>query len=53
MTTKKTITPEIVKKIETSLEERKQKRDRRQSAAATSYAGIERRSGQERRKTGE
>lgn len=49
---KKAITPEIVKKIELSLEERKQKKDRRQGAGDSAYAGVERRSGQERRKPG-
>ena len=49
MTTKK-ITPEIVKKIELSLEERKEKKDRRKSADQTSFAGSDRRTGKERRK---
>lgn len=48
--TKKKITPEIVQKIEMSLEERKLKKDRRQNAEDASYSGAERRSGQDRRK---
>lgn len=51
--TKKTLTPEIVKKIELSLEERKIKRDRRQGAEDGAYTGTERRSGQDRRKVSE
>jgi len=49
----KKITPDIVKKIELSLEERKLKKDRRQNADDSSYEGVERRSGQERRKPAE
>jgi hypothetical protein len=49
----KKITPEIVKKIELSLEERKQKRDRRDSPETDKLPpGIERRKG-DRRKPGE
>jgi hypothetical protein len=51
MTTKK-ITPEIVKKIELSLEERKVKKDRRKADAASAkppFDGSDRRSGRERR----
>lgn|GEM_PF-3537399 len=51
--TKKTLTPEIVKKIELSLEERKLKRDRRQNSEGGTYSGAERRSGQDRRKVSE
>ena len=49
----KKITPQVVKKIESALEERKTKRDRRGSAAAEAKkelpAGADRRAGRDRR----
>jgi hypothetical protein len=50
MVTKK-ITPEIVKKIELSLEERKLRQDRRKAAASQppAHVGSERRTGKDRR----
>lgn len=44
----KKITPDVVKKIETALEERKPKSDRRQNSSNTPPAG-ERRAGKDRR----
>lgn len=46
----KKITPEVVKKIEGALEERKTKRDRRgKEASSDSPAGVDRRAGRDRR----
>lgn len=47
--TKPKITPEIVKKIELSLEERKARQDRRKTPVPEEYSGAERRSGRDRR----
>jgi hypothetical protein len=46
----KKITPDVVKKIETALEERKPKSDRRQNNSSTPPTG-ERRAGKDRRGT--
>lgn len=43
------ITPKAVKAIESALEERKTKQDRRKADPARAYKGEERRSGQDRR----
>ncbi|MDX9873391.1 MAG: hypothetical protein RBS88_00655 [Spongiibacteraceae bacterium] len=43
------ITPNVVKTIESVLEERKGRQDRRQNDPST-YTGVERRSGKDRRK---
>lgn len=46
----KVITPEVVKKIESALEERKVKHDRRGKAASDQgFKGADRRSGKDRR----
>jgi len=46
----KKITPDVVKKIESALEERKVKQDRRGTAPDTqSFTGTDRRSGKDRR----
>lgn len=46
--TDKKITPDVVKKIETALEERKHKHDRRDPAASKPVP-VERRTGKDRR----
>lgn len=46
---KTTLTPKKVKVIESALEERKTRADRRQQSKPVDYSGPERRSGRERR----
>lgn len=47
--TNKKITPDVVKKIETALEERKPKAERRQKDEVVPPTGAERRKGRDRR----
>lgn len=49
MNDKPKVTPQAVKAIESALEERKTKQDRRQAEPNRAYQGEERRSGQDRR----
>lgn len=49
---KTTLTPKKVKVIETALEERKGRSDRRKIDKEAGYAGPERRSGRDRRNDG-
>lgn len=45
----KKITPDVVKKIEGALEERKPKSDRRSTTAEKEFGGSDRRAGKDRR----